>query len=375
MLLCLVFLNVIIFLSLAPTYRQIFLIASSSSSEPSGQTPSASRPVQQHPQEQRQIPLPLFDPVNVRVPSKVPFLSNEEFLKKYSTIYKGHLSSSQWQSPDLSCGTSPDFFDFFLLPKSQRSRFFEDKIIYDTFFKDMTLPSPSSSGNHKSNLPQGTYVELGAFDGREESNSLFFDKCLGWRGLLIEAQSKSYQKMIQNRPQAVKLSFSPTCQHVNDTAKFYDYPLSNNGMEGLARSYIGKSTIEVPCGPFTPVLKDVFGPDGIISFLSLDVEGAEAMVLNTIDFTRPPFFDVIMIEIQNTYCPNANCPNVYEVRKIMALTQKYALFTDVVEASDVYVRWGTMAWRRITMLRRISREKLGLQGRMEMEMNQRQMTM
>ena len=226
----------------------------------------------------------------------------------------------------------------------RRSRFHEDKIIYD-LFKNTT---PPSSPNEVSPLPYGTYVELGAFDGRDESNTRFFDLCLGWDGLLIEGQSESYRRVIENRPRAVKLSFSPTCAYGDDnngTAKFYDYPLSNNGMEGLARSYEGKGTIDVPCGPLTPVLLDVFGPGGKISFLSLDVEGAELMVLRTLDFGVLSI-DVVMVEIQNTYCPEANCPNVHMIRGHMASTGKYALFVDFLEASDVYVRYRTAAWMR-----------------------------
>ena len=243
-----------------------------------------------------------------------------------------------------------------LFYNAKRSRFHEDKIIYD-LFKNTTI--------------QGTYIELGAFDGKEESNTIFFDKCLQWNGLLIEAQTKSYQKVIQNRPHAVTLSFSPTCKVDNGTtAKMYNYPLSNNGMEGLAKSYEGKEITAVPCGPLTPVLQDVFGVaisttatiNNIthISFFSLDVEGAELLVLETIDFNIIQI-DVIMVEIQNSYCPNANtCMNTHNIRRLMAMTGKYALFVDIVEASDVYIRWGTEAYRRakeIEHIREFQRKK------------------
>ena len=240
---------------------------------------------------------------------------------------------------------------------AKRSRFHEDKIIYD-LFKNTTL--------------QGTYVELGAFDGKEESNTIFFDKCLQWNGLLIEAQTKSYQKVIQNRPHAVSLSFSPTCKVDNGTtAKMYNYPLSNNGMEGLAKSYEGKEITAVPCGPLTPVLQDVFGATTTtttatinnithLSFFSLDVEGAELLVLETIDFNIIQI-DVIMVEIQNSYCPNAiTCMNTHNIRRLMAMTGKYALFVDFVEASDVYIRLGTEAYRRakeIEQIREFQRKK------------------
>jgi len=201
-------------------------------------------------------------------------------------------------------------------------------------------------------------VELGAFDGRDESNTMFFDKCLGWDGLLIEAQSQSYKKVIEHRPHAVKLSFSPTCKREddNEVAKFYDYPLSNNGMEGLAKSYVGKETIEVSCGPLTPVLHDIFGPDGKVTFFSLDVEGAEMMVLETLDFDVL-MIEVLMVEIQNSYCPEANCRNVLNIRRHMAMTGKYALFVDFLEASDVYVRWGTDAWRRAKIIEKDRKDR------------------
>ena len=55
---------------------------------------------------------------------------------------------------------------------------------------------------------------------------------------------------------------------------------------------------------------------------------------------------VIMIEVQNSYCPHpASCPQTHLIRQKMA-EANYALFTDMVEASDVYVKYGTDAWRR-----------------------------
>ncbi|KAL3767115.1 hypothetical protein ACHAWO_000347 [Cyclotella atomus] len=269
--------------------------------------------------------------------SRVPYISDEQFHQTYSR-YHGRLPQKFKQPHPKFCDL-PDYFDFFRLPKSQRSRLFEDKIIYDTFFK----PDVQSLKQHKT--PQhGTYLELGAFDGKEESNTMFFDTCLGWDGLLIEAQTESYEKVIQNRPGAVKLSFSPTCLDNTITASLYNIPLSNNGMKDLAQSYTGKETVEVPCGPLTPVLIDVFGLNQTISFFSLDVEGAELLVLNTIDFSKVDIH-VIMIEVQNSYCPNPmSCAQTHLIRKRMA-EANYSLFAELVEASDVFTKHGTEAWR------------------------------
>ena len=280
--------------------------------------------------------------------TKVPFLTSDHFFEKYPN-FNISLPVSDKNTPRAfeSCGPYPDFLDFFHLPKSQRSRFFEDKIIYDTFFK----PNAAQVTKQLQAAQYGTYVELGAFNGREESNTIFFDECLAWDGLLIEANSESYKKVIENRPNAVKMSFSPTCLDEKDyngkqqTASFYDYPLSNNGMKDLAQSYVGKNTIEIPCGSLTPVLLDVFGPNQTISFMSLDVEGAETLVLNTMDFSKLDIH-IMMIEVQNSYCPHPmSCPQTHLIRQRMA-EANYALFADLVEASDVYAKHGTDAWRR-----------------------------
>ena len=34
----------------------------------------------------------------------------------------------------------------------------------------------------------GTFLELGAFDGWKESNTLHLETCLGWRGILVDGQ-------------------------------------------------------------------------------------------------------------------------------------------------------------------------------------------
>ena len=34
----------------------------------------------------------------------------------------------------------------------------------------------------------GTFVELGGRDGLMHSNTLFYERCLGWRGVLFEAK-------------------------------------------------------------------------------------------------------------------------------------------------------------------------------------------
>ena len=41
----------------------------------------------------------------------------------------------------------------------------------------------------------GTFVELGALNGLLWSNTLIFERCFGWRGLLIEASPVNYDQL------------------------------------------------------------------------------------------------------------------------------------------------------------------------------------
>jgi hypothetical protein len=59
----------------------------------------------------------------------------------------------------------------------------------DRFFVDYFAPKVG-----------GVYVELGALDGKELSNTLHLNKAYGWRGLLVEANPDKCAQLSQNRP-------------------------------------------------------------------------------------------------------------------------------------------------------------------------------
>ena len=259
---------------------------------------------------------------------------------KYSQTYRYIAPASRYDYisvPAKECGASPTFDPWWKLSGSDRSRMAEDKFIYETFFKNQT------SDNFT-----GTYVELGAYNGRQESNTRFFDLCLGWKGLLIEGNPENYEKTISNRPYAHKMSLAPSCsaeyEAVNKTIQFYRYPMTNVGLIGHAKSYGNKPTVDVPCGPLSPILEDMFADDNdsvsgtalpVLDFFSLDVEGAEMLVLSTIDF-HAIRINILMIEIQNNFCQSEQCKVRMDVRAKMAV-EGYKRYEELVHASDIYV--------------------------------------
>mmetsp|Transcript_14727 Transcript_14727/g.27973 ORF Transcript_14727/g.27973 Transcript_14727/m.27973 type:complete len:350 (+) Transcript_14727:38-1087(+) len=230
--------------------------------------------------------------------------------------------------PAPDCGQAPDYPEFFALPTIKRSANNEDRVIYETLFKSHNVVGPIN----------GSVVELGAFNGVQESNSHFFEQCLGWKSLLIEGNPMNYQGVLSNRPFAEKMSFAPSCdsdyERVNKTVEFYRYPITNVGLVGYAKTYETKPTVPVPCGPLSPVLEDIF-EGRPVNFFSLDVEGAEMLVLNTIDFQKVQIH-VMMIEIENNHCKRNECVVRQQVRAKMA-KEGYLMYQRLVPKSDVYV--------------------------------------
>ncbi|KAJ1465887.1 hypothetical protein T484DRAFT_1577559, partial [Baffinella frigidus] len=44
-----------------------------------------------------------------------------------------------------------------------------------------------------------SFIEIGALDGVKFSNSFFFEKDLGWKGVLIEGETKNFASLESNR--------------------------------------------------------------------------------------------------------------------------------------------------------------------------------
>ena len=120
--------------------------------------------------------------------------------------------------------------------------------------------------------------------------------------------------------------------------------MTNVGLVGHAKTYKDRPTVDVPCGPLSPIFEDIFVDNtdngagtGLptLDFFSLDVEGAEALVLSTIDF-QAIRINVLMIEIANKHCRGDECQVRMDVRAKMA-AEGYKQYKNVVHASDIYV--------------------------------------
>jgi len=162
----------------------------------------------------------------------------------------------------------------------------EDKMIYERYFKD------------KKN---GFFIELGAVDGLEFTNTKFFEDTLEWKGILIEPQRNMFEKIHINRPNckaynvAITNQVGPLTMLVNNNTNPVQAAVSSlerNIVPEFQNRFGLTQKIQVNTAKFSDILKE----NNItkVDLLSLDVEGSEYDVLLTWDWDIP--ISVILIE-------------------------------------------------------------------------------
>eukprot|EP00667_Euglena_gracilis_P011711 EG_transcript_11986 len=150
-------------------------------------------------------------------------------------------------------------------------------------------------------LQGGVFVEIGALDGVFLSNSLHFELCLNWTGVLIEGNRRNFvalQRNLKHRPHSRAIHMAvcpPPMTKVNFTVAGDQVAGS---LLGMAPSFIqgwhhnNATYEEVPCAPMKALLAGMQHVD----YWSLDIEGAELIAIETVDFAAVQF-DVIVVEL------------------------------------------------------------------------------
>lgn len=171
-------------------------------------------------------------------------------------------------------------------PKSAMmfAQYGEDYFLYTRHFQK-TMKGP------------GVYLDIAANDAIGISNTYFMYRCLGWRGLCIEANSRYYERLYSERSCALV----PTCVSGKD-GESVEFALSGPG-SGIVSTHrqgaekIKKAALGVERKKCVTTMKALhrFGLR-TIDYLNLDVEGGELTVLKSIDWDDV-VIKVISIEI------------------------------------------------------------------------------
>lgn len=180
----------------------------------------------------------------------------------------------------------------------------------------------------------GTFVEIGGYDGISGSNCLFFEMMRGWSGILIEPSPKFFAKASAIR--------KTTCLQValadkEGEAEFLEVQEGFSQMSGLTASYDESLRSTVESDPRhkgelikvkTQTLESILDNAGLtaVDYVSLDVEGGEMSVLSTFPFEK---YDIQAWTIENNTSDT-------EVPQLM-IAKGYQRI-EAIGVDDVYIR-------------------------------------
>lgn len=186
--------------------------------------------------------------------------------------------------------------------------------------------------NHKN----GIFVDVGAFDGVNLSNTHFFEKNLNWKGICIEPQ-ETYFKMLQKNRTCTCMNYAA---FNSKTTVNFRMSSENKMLGGIASHHNTKnrmksneiSIIQVP----TVTLKEVFQENdiSIVDYISIDTEGSEFQVLQGIDWNN---VHINIINFEHNFDKN-----MFQAIKKFLLLRNFVF--DCFIAHDAFFRNKTINW-------------------------------
>lgn len=185
---------------------------------------------------------------------------------------------------------------FWVIPDYGSNTYYLGKDYYQP-----AMPGISEKLSRYLNFRRGFFIEVGAADGYNQSNTFYLEKRLQWKGLLIEAIPELFERCKKNR----RNSYIYNCALV---AKDYPHPSIELHYAGLmsvvngalrsknteekqisdglkAQNIVNTYSINVPARTLESVLQKIHNLPKI-DFFSLDVEGYELEVLKGLNIDK-----------------------------------------------------------------------------------------
>jgi FkbM family methyltransferase len=148
-----------------------------------------------------------------------------------------------------------------------------------------------------SNKKSGTFIECGAFDGRIESNTLFFYENLNWRGYNFEPVPTIFSHLERNRPHDTNINMALSdndgvavfTQAIADDVPFYNGHFGNGSLAHTDQHMNELKNRNCKFEKFSintitlPTFYKNYNIDKQIDLFVLDVEGYEGKVLSQLN--------------------------------------------------------------------------------------------
>jgi FkbM family methyltransferase len=150
----------------------------------------------------------------------------------------------------------------------------------------------------------GYFLDIGAHNGVDLSNSYYLEKKLGWNGICVEADPDLFEVLKNNR--------ECICVNVAASDSSGKIKFLKDGFSGRAEE--NPRSIEIESKSLAEILEENNSPK-VIDYLSLDIEGMELQVLSKFPFDE---YEIILITVEhNVYMRNQivqkNKQGIYDI--------------------------------------------------------------
>ena len=153
------------------------------------------------------------------------------------------------------------------------------------------------------NKKNGFFIEIGASDGIELSNTYLLEKMYNWKGVCVEPIPKRFELLCKNRENT--LCYNYAVYNESDTQVTFDISNVYDLLSGIEKNIdchmnivnSNKRQIIVNTFSFNDLLEKSNAPL-FIDYLSLDTEGSELEILKSVDLQKYTFG---LIDVEHNY--------------------------------------------------------------------------
>lgn len=128
---------------------------------------------------------------------------------------------------------------------------------------------------------KGFFVDIGAYDGVQLSNSYTMEKDFAWSGVCVECNPFLYSKLVTNRTSHICNKAIWTTD--NEVVYFHNSPHNEEMLSFVSGEVtdwpVKTITLNSLLASFAPASKEV-------DYISLDIEGSELEILNSFNFNE-----------------------------------------------------------------------------------------
>ena len=165
------------------------------------------------------------------------------------------------------------------------------------------------------NKEYGFFIEIGASDGLELSNTYLLETKYKWKGICCEPIPKKFEKLVKNRPNSI--CYKEAVYSQSGLILPFDISNSYDLLSGISdhidkhKSTVDKdkTTVYVETISLLDVLEKSKAPS-FIEYMSLDTEGSEFEILKNFDFEKYTFG---LIDVEHNFME----PRRTEIRDLL----------------------------------------------------------